>query len=362
MDDMIELSVGCTWDLAQLSSAEELNASSANGTRVAEFYGSLQSTRLSLPSARPDFRLPDVDWEHFARFVKAASRAHIDVNYTCNATRQVSVADTWRNRNMHAEAFRKLETVGVARLTLADPLLIEIALQSCRLPIDVSTVMHPAMISQLPYYEEWRADRVCMSLYRNRDISFLQRFASAAGAYNISPVLMVNEFCMFGEATCLGLLRDACYAHSSLGGNPEELFDGWPFSRCHAQRIARPHSWLQAPFILPQHLPLYSELTGITRFKVTGRTFPVDHIMRITRWYVLGTFDNAIAHLWVDPGNPKVNSILQSCDVRPTELADVRFFDRWFVDRHPCDFSCGISCDYCVQKHNEIMKVRSDNE
>jgi collagenase-like PrtC family protease len=354
-----ELIVGCTWDRNQLLEIAELNDRFApQGIRVAELYGSMRSQYTCVPSARPDFRIPDIGFDEFKVFVSMARSFSIGVNYTCNATLHCSVHELFCQRERLSAFFKRLEDMGVARLTISNPLLIEIACEACDLPMSISTIFHPNVISQIPVYSEWRADRICLDIYRNRDISFLRDFNRAATALGIAPVLIANEFCMYGNTPCHGILRQSCYEHSSLGGNEQQRFSGWPFSRCHAERMKHLHSWLQARFILPQHLDTYTRLTGIRHFKITGRTFSTPHVLKLIMHYLNKTFDEPLPVLWLDPGNPTTDEILSAFDVTSTELEEVGFFRQWFEKDRICDYACGFSCFYCEEKYAEIMNKR----
>lgn len=358
---MTELSVGCTWDRRLLDMIAELNEQHAkSGIQVTELYGSLKSHDTGVPSARPDFRLPQIDINEFRKYVLQARSLDIDVNYTCNATMHCSVEELFSKRQLFADFFKFLEDAGVARLTIANPLLIEIANASCKLPLDISTILHPNIIAQIPIYASWRADRVCLDIYRNRDISFLRDYNQTATTHGVAPVLIVNEFCMFGGAPCLGLLRQACYEHSSMGGNEFQRFANWPFSRCHTARMNSLYSWLQARFILPQHLATYTRLTGIRHFKITGRTFTTAHVLRLVSYYLSKEFDGPLPLLWVDPGNKETEDIAKAFNITPKDLESVRFFARWFDDLQPCDYSCGVTCTYCRDKYEEIALKRQE--
>jgi len=354
---MIELSVGNTWDIKQFKHICKLNRLySAEEIRISEVYGSLRSDQLPFASARPDFRLPEISRNKFQAMIKAYTKEKIDVNYTCNAPMHSSVAELNSKRIVICDSFKYLEDSGVNRLTISNPLLIEMAIESCSLPMDVSTIINSCNISQLRVYREWRADRVCLNIYKNRDFNFLRHYFNAASNIGISPILIVNEFCMFGNTPCLGVLRDACYVHSSTGGNQEGHFDGWPFDRCHRERMNYPHSLLQSPFILPQHLNLYKEKTGIRHFKVTGRTFSTSHNCKILTAYMSRYYKGSLVHLWIDPGNSSCSEIQKKIDVKPIDLKKVNFFERWFARNESCDFSCDVICHYCKDKFTKIME------
>ena len=262
----INLIVGCTWDIEQLDLIIELNKKYQDKKiRVSELYGSLRSSYIPLPSARPDYRIPNVNLEHFKEYVSKARDNNLGINYTCNGKFIESIEEIHRKESILGNAFKMLEDIGISNLTLSNPLLIEIAKKYCEIPIDISTIIHPTFIANLPIYTEWDVDKVHVSIYLNRNIPYLRRYNDAAKRHNIKPCLLANEFCMFGRSPCLGILRDACYSCSSTGGNNEGYFANWPFARCHNARMENLVAWISAPFILPQYLRFYKKETDCYR-------------------------------------------------------------------------------------------------
>jgi hypothetical protein len=359
----ITLIIGCTWDFEQLDLIIELNKKYQDRKiRVSELYGSLRSSYIPLPSARPDYRIPNVSLAHFKKYVAKARDNHIGINYACNGTLIDGVKQLHKKKGIFGDTFKMLEDVGVSRLMFSNPLLIEIAKEYCTVPIDISTIFHPTFIANLPIYAEWNVDKVHMNIYLNRDIQFLKKYNDAAKKYNIRPCLLANEFCMFGLSPCSGIMRDACYNCSTAGGNEKDYFSNWPFARCHNARRGNPVAWLIACFILPQHLKFYKEQTGISNFKITGRTNPVEHVTFLIKTYLSENYQGKIVNLWVDPGKPAKSLIEEQFNIEVSELEDVDFFSRWFSRKYPpCDFSCGLNCTWCKDKYKEILGRRHTN-
>lgn len=360
----INLIVGCTWDFEQLDLIIRLNKKHQDkNIRVSELYGSLRSSYIPLPSARPDYRIPNVNIDHFRRFVAKARDNNIGINYTCNGTFIGSIEEIHTTENVIGDSFKMLEEIGIFRLTLSNPLLIEIARAYCVIPIDISTILHPTFIASLPTYSEWNVDKVHMNVYLNRNIQYLKKYNDAAQKYRIRPCLITNEFCMFGASPCSGILRDACYNCSTTGGNEKGYFSNWPFERCHTARMENPVAWLSACFILPQHLRFYRKETGISNFKITGRTNPIKYVTFLIETYLSENYQGELLKLWVDPGKSAKSQIKKEFNVKVSELEYVDFFSRWFSNKHPqCDFSCGIGCNWCQEKWEEILKRRDTND
>lgn len=357
----IKLMVGCTWDPSQLDLIAVLNEQyNSKNIKITEMYGSLRADYIKLPSARPDYRLPDINIKEFELYIKKASDKNISINYSCNGTFAGTVQDMARNEKQLARLFKSLEDIGVSRLTLAHPLLIEIANASCRLPIEISTILHSSTLANLSVYRNWRVDKVCLNLYLNRDFSFLRVYNKMARKYGISVSLIANEFCMFGSSPCHGILRQACYDQSSNGGNSSKHFSNWPFSRCHAARKENPSSWLKAGFILPQHLRKYLELTSIANFKITGRTNTLEHVLFLMQAYMSENYQGGLSSLWIDQGNQNKKQLEEEINIKVPELERIGFFNRWF-DKKPedCRYTCNVDCNWCDVKYSELNRTAS---
>ena len=123
--------------------------------------------------------------------------------------------------------------------------------------------------------------------------------------------------------------------------------------------MKNPVAWLSACFILPQHLRFYKKETGISNFKITGRTNPVEYVTFLIETYLSENYQSELLKLWVDPGKPTGLTIEKEVNITASELENVGFFEKWFSNMYPpCDFSCGTFCNWCKDKYEEILKRR----
>lgn len=346
---MFKFSVGCTWEPELLNAISKLNEQYlSNGSKVDELYGSLQGIILGLKSARPDFRLPGISFDAFRKFVNKAHNLGIRINYTINAPLCESIQSIREKQQVYKTAIRSLVDVGVDSFTVANSIMFELISETCDIPLEVSSVQHPSSVAQLEHYKKWNCHQVCMDVTRNRDIAFLRAFAEQGRALGISTKLIVNEFCTFGGAPCVGLLQNDCVIHSALGGNQEGLFNNWPFSRCASNRKQNISAWLKSRFILPAWIQAYNDATGITCFKITGRTCRTDWLLRVIDAYMSGAFSGDIRELWVEPGNINPYQIEPLECLKAKYLDDVGFINHWLMNpSFRCDENCGYNCKFC---------------
>lgn len=347
------LNVGCTWDIEQLYRTIEKNQNTkCSDVKVASLYGSLRREFIDLSSVRPDFRIPKTDIKSFKEYINAANNNGIDIEYTVNAPLVESVEHIFIHEDHYVSLLKMLEDCGVRRFIMANPLLMEIAAKHTKLPIKISTIMAASYISDLKYYKDLNTDAVCINIYKNRNLQFLKMYNKLAESYGISSELVANEFCMFGKSPCSDILRQACYNHSALGGNENKLYNNWPFGRCQQARLEDPSSWLRAPFILPQYMKFYSEMTGIHKFKITGRTNTVEHVDFLIDAYLSENYEGDLLNLYMQPNN---DAVRERIDIQIACLEKVHFFDKWFSeDSNFCNYNC-CECNWCDKKYKEVI-------
>ena len=75
--------VGCNFDPKLIDVAVELNKKYKGKSQIVEFFGSDASNEAV--TARPGWRLPDIDKEFFANYVKKLKDNNIAFNYTMNS-------------------------------------------------------------------------------------------------------------------------------------------------------------------------------------------------------------------------------------------------------------------------------------
>ena len=356
---MLKFSVGSRWSSRFLDVILCLNDLFAkHGSVVYELYGSLKSSASGLASARPDFRIPDVMPNDFKTFIERAHLNNIRINYTLNAPMCQSVQMMASEKPLIIDTVKRLVDLGVDTFTVANSLLFEILGESIDLPFEVSSLLHTSSVSQIPIYKQWGVSQICMDVTRNRDFSFLKSYCEMAHKDNIETKLLVNEMCIVGGAPCVGVYQADCVIHSSLGGNEQNLFCGWPFSRCSTSRNNNPSAWLKSRFILPQWLKQYHYLTGISHYKITGRTCPTDWLLGVVKVYLGGRFQGDIRDLWIDPGQPHAKWLQKDCEqpyLQAENLDRVKFLDKWLENPgFRCDEHCGHDCFYC----NQILEIK----
>lgn len=340
---MIKFMAGNLWTHEYLDLVEELNKLNPE-VRITELYGSHKSTINPIGSARPDYRLPDTDEELIAEIIDRANNMGILTNYTLN-TPCIGHVDDFNGDKMKP-FIEKLEDWGVGRITVAHPMVMELIDGFSDIPLEISTIQHVNSTSQLEFYSRFNVDKVCLDIYKNRDLDLISQLIIAGRKYRITIELMVNEFCVVHGAPCEGIYRRACYNAHAHGGDPEDKENVPMLRRCIMGEDHSVADWLKARFILPADVRKYQAITGCDHYKISGRTLPLKDMDRILRMYLTETTEGSLTDLWkVKHTNPLPFIPLNRLK---------KFFMRWAkkTDFH-CSEHCGVDCFYCddVAKH-----------
>lgn len=339
---LLLLNVGTNFSQEQLKNFLHLNERGLP-VKIASVYGSLRNSVMGIKSARPDFRIADTDLTTFEKFVQVARDNSIEIEYAANATLSTSVGQFAADKDKLINRFKYLESVGVRRVIVSNPLLMELISECTDLKIKVSTILGINKPTALQYYSKYNVDNICPDIYINRNIPLLRQLCQEGQKYGIQMELLANEVCFYGDTPCNNVLRSTCYQHSSMGGNQEKLFSGWPFSRCQEERRKNPICWLKIPYILPQHIREYATLTGITRFKVSGRTNTTEYLLHIVEKYMTEKFDGEIEQLFMLPQNVASAKIGK---FHVNNLIRLKHFDKWLNGKSFCDYNCHV-CKHC---------------
>lgn len=361
MELLNEFKLGTNFDMDVLESIINLNGISQNG-KVTEMYGSDRAH--SKLAARPGFRLPDVSKEHIEEYVKHAKEAGINFNYTANSIIPMgSKAEIVNHLSFIVDFVGWLESIGVYRITVANPMMLEIIrnIAHSDIEIEASTIMHIDTITQIKYlYEKYGVRKICANLNKTRDFEWLEKAAEYCNKNGIILELMANEFCGVGgdnyATHCV--YRDSCYICHATNESLEDTMtlNEYPMKFCTNSRNQNPANWLRLRFIRPEDIKVYNEI-GINHFKITGRTGTTAYIVRTISAYLNQNYVGNLLNLW-KPLESIGHDDLENDTVWniPNKSLD-GFIDFWSKYKHNCDNQvCGETCTYCEEWYNRYCK------
>jgi collagenase-like PrtC family protease len=230
------------------------------------------------------------------------------------------------------------------------------------MPITLSTIAHSQHAANLLIFRDWGVDRVCPDIHLNRRPTRLREYARQVASRGIEVELLANEFCFAGRSPCCGVPRDACYAHSALGGNLDGAFDGWPFGLCRRWCAAHPASLLRAPYILPHQLPWYTRKLGISRFKIAGHTKSIADRLRTIKRYLAMDLEGHLADLWMEPDST-VQHIPWVRRIAIRDLESTGVLERWMSEpARDCEYDCEVGCAWCDSHWHQLTELLATRE
>jgi len=364
---MNNFKVGVNFDFDLLQSIIELNKESTGG-KITELYGSIRLH--SALAARPDFRLPDVTQIQLEDYVRIANGNGIKFNYTLNSILPYgSKTEMYKYRYEIADLINYLDAIGVYRITVANPLMLEIIRNYAKsdIEVEISTVAHIDTITQIKYYhEKYGVNKICGNLNKNRDFEFLKKAAKYCNDNGIIYELMANEFCGVGgdnyATHCI--YRDSCYLCHATNSTFEDttLFNGYPMNICTSSRNQNISNWLKLKWIRPEDLKFYNNI-GLNHFKITGRTGSSEYIKKTLKAYFDCSYDGNLIELWkplesIKPGTKE--SEIKNFYIDNKKLDG--FIRMWTMKKpdgsyHKCDNEvCGETCKYCNKFYERRIK------
>lgn len=356
--------IGCNFDFHLIDGIRELNEIN-DLAKVNEFYGSIRIHDYL--TARPSFRLPDINIKELERYVKACSDAGIEFNYTLNSLYPGSKSDLFRKKQEIIDIIYLLHDIGVKTITISNPILAHIIRDTClNIRLEVSTIAHIDTITQIKVWKDLFAiDKICCNILKNRQIKFLKKAALYCHENGIILDLIVNEFCNIGgeingsQYSTHCIYRDSCYlCHSkNISKEDDNLFNSYPMHYCILSR-KNPYAWLKSQFIRPEDIKLYNQI-GINYFKITGRTGGTEYILETVKSYIQESLFGNLIKLW-----KPLETIKK--DIKEYEFNHLNFIDNkklsnfltfWFNnENHDCaNEICGETCTYCNDYYNNII-------
>lgn len=353
--------LGTNFDEKLIDECTKLNEEFKGSGQIVEFFGSTRE--FAATTARPDFRLPDIPKEKIASYVAKCNANNIKFNWTFNS---INPYNSKKELYAHKEEFQKtvkwLESIGVFRLTVANPMLLEFIRSVSDIELELSTIMHIDTITQMKYFHEvYGVNKLCNSLIKNRDFKFLKNMAAYCSKEGILFELLANEFCGVSGVDSAGNdfatacpYRDSCYLCHASNKTKEDalLFDNYPMNRCMSARSTSLESWLRMRWLRPQDLKEYNKI-GINYFKVSGRTGTTGYLTEVIRAYMSEKYDGNLLNLW-KPLETIYNGVAekeheQQINIPCNQLDG--FLAHWTdnQDFDCSDVECGVQCTWCKQ-------------
>jgi len=333
---MTELNVGfCEFSEEFLDDVIALNRRYPE-TPVTELYGSIRGLGAT---ARSQDRIPDKKLADLEVLVQKMASAGMTLKWTLNFSCFGGLQDL--NWPKYHAMLSGLWEIGVRKFIITLPIVAELVKRDFPdATIEVSTISRITSRSALEKWFRLGADGACWDVMENRNFKLLREACSLANSMGKYVEVLVNEFCTY---QCI--YRNHCYCLSSHNST-RDMYGGYPFGRCIEERRRDPWKWIQARFVLPEHLPYYKRM-GVRKFKISGRTWPREKVLPIIERYMKGESPDNLLELWPhinplvdDPTRPEQDLVIS------TEYLKGEAFLRYFESVN-CSIECQKSCHFC---------------
>jgi collagenase-like PrtC family protease len=248
------------------------------GLPAAELYGQLP--RDFVGGGRASALIGSVSRRQVRRHVRDARDAGLDFNYTLNATSLGNREWSVRGQRQLASLVDFLVDIGVTRVTVSLPYLLEyIKRRTEALEVVVSTQTLVSSPERAKRWEDLGADGITLSVLDvQRDFAQLARIRAAV---RMPLQLVANLLCLQG---CPASGHHAALnAHASQTGSSRFAVDYCTLD-CTRQRLAHPDEIIRAGWIRPEDVHHY-EAVGIDRLKLTTRGMITSALVDILRAY-----------------------------------------------------------------------------
>ncbi len=261
--EMIEYSVPADFTNETILRYDDLNHSYSN-CRVTETYGQI-SMGQPIGSGRANDLLPEVDDSLLGAYIEQSKRYNIHFNYTLNTTCLGNMEFHDEGRDIIYDFLKRLKKLGVTRLTVAMPSLIEfIKLSGLGFEIKASTVCMINNPNKAMLFENLGVKRMVLDESINRSFDIL---ADIRNSISIPVELIVNVVC---HQDCVYEWYHHNQKSHDFNSNKDTRSATYYSHRCIMRRLETAESILKLGWIRPEDIPYYTRL-GIRHFKIQGR-------------------------------------------------------------------------------------------
>jgi len=350
----MKLSVPTSWDNSLVEKLKELNAETKN---IHELYGTMRASVLG--GGRPSAILPDVSFAQVKEHIDFVHSRGFSFNYLVNAPCHGGKEFEPKFRDKMFEYLDWVNNLNVDIVTLSNPYLVELVRKEYpSLKIKISSFAYVNSVNIAGYYDQLGADRITLGIGLTRRLGKLRKIRESTRA---DLEVIVNANCIF-DCPLTGY-HSRLNGHESLeqeDGKPP-LFVDYPVFKCFQKRLLSPEEMIKSCWIRPEDIRIYEEI-GIEHFKLAGRTFPNEWILRCAEAYSHRKHGGNLLDLLVMSSIP----FLASLTGDKTRLSSIFYvanqaldgFLDFFKD-HDCHGDCE-ACGYCPGVAKQALQVVGD--
>ncbi len=247
------------------------------GYPVAEVYGKFAADAVG--GGRPSYMGTPLTKRDLAAYVAALGRHGITFNYLLNSS---CLGNREWSRRWQKKLMRLLDglgAMGIRRLTVSTPYLLERVKAACReFYVKVGIYAQIDTPRRARFWRELGADALTLESFSiNRDFETLRAIRAAVSG---DLQLLANHPCL---PNCpMQPYHQNGFAHSSDGSR--RLFIDYCFLNCTARRLEDPSMLIKAGWIRPEDISYYEAL-GYDNFKLLERGIPSVELLKRVEAY-----------------------------------------------------------------------------
>ena len=324
-----------------------------------EVYGVLPTSMIGSGGSGPN--VPQMTLEQVEEFIKLSHSAGLIFNYLLNAPCMNNME--W-DEDTHKALLEHLEwlcDVGVERITVAIPYLLELVKsQFPHLKVEVSTIAHVNSVARAKFFESLGADAIMLDANINRDFKLLR---AIRGTVACELGVLTNSSCLYQcpyEYYHNNTLGHASQNHNQLNG----FYMDYSVLHCSLSNFTDTSQFVKARWIRPEDIHIYQEL-GIDFFKIGGRAMPTEWIINATEAYaslhypgnlhdILNNFSPKTRSVASNLSSAQITTIASPPKVYIDNQALEGFID--FFEKQDCLSGCS-HCKYCQEVADRIVKI-----
>ncbi len=348
MNDIKYFSIPSDFDKGTVDKLERLNRSYKEA-KVVETYGNI-TLKNFLGSGRSVELLPGIDLDRLQDYISYSRAKGIDFNYTLNASHMDNIEFKSLGMLEILNFLGKLYHIGIRRLTVALPSLMEIIRNSkYDFKMKASAICQITTPNKAREFRKMGVERMVADEYLNRHLAQLKRVNDAFGE---GVEIIVNSIC---HKDCPGRMFHYNQISTDSIKLSSEASANYYTHRCLLRRYETIGNVLKLTWIRPEDIKYYSAI-GIKHFKLQGRhTVRAGDPVRTLEGYFKGSFDGDLLE-FLDMFNPTSRF---KVTVDNSKLAG--FIKPFYENDYFCKDDCP-HCNYCENFARKIIDEREQQE
>lgn len=226
----------------------------------------------------------------------------------------------------------RLENIGVDRVILSHPFMMELAKRYTNMQVVASTICEITSVRSALYYEMIGCDIIIPSMNANYSMDVLKDIKRSLKKSKIR--LMMNEH-------CLGDCPWRRFHHNQYAHHNDEIDY---HMKCKTLMLMNPSLLLTNNVIRPEDIKSYSGITD--DIKLVGRLVPIDDLLNRIKAYSDGKFSGNYIELF-------------DSNLSKNLYIDNEKLDSLFEHKTTCKKICE-QCNYCKKLYEKSMKNKEN--